>query len=210
MRIRVSFHSPSLWRSRGVGILCIAAGLLAVLAVAGAGWAMHADMNRWSVDLQALRAQRATHIEALDEKTQPEIKTELQAANQIIERLNTPWSMLFASLEGVYSENAILLGIEPDPIARSIRLTAESKDTASMLEFVRQLRAAKIFGDAYVVSHVVNQNDMQRPIRFSVASHWLDVVPEQTAAGQPAEEEEAAKDAVPTAQQVTKREGESS
>ena len=209
MHIKVSFHSPSSWRSTRAGISCLVAGLLAALSVAGTGWVMHEDMSRWKADLKALRNQGAADAVASDGRAQPEIGTELLAANQIIARLNTPWSALFLSLEEVYSDNSILLGVEPDPVARSIRLTGEAKDAASMLEFVRQLRAAKVFSDAYVISHAINQNDVQHPIRFSVASRWLDVASEQAAARKPSEDEgPATHDAARTVLHAEKPEGE--
>lgn len=210
MRIAISFHSPSLSYARRGGILCLVLGVVVAATTAALAWAVYADTNRWNADLQALTRQRATPVAALEENSTVEMKTELQAANQIIERLNTPWSALFESLETVYSENAILLALDPDPVSRSLRLTAESKDSSSMLEFVRQLRAAKVFADAYVVSHAINQSDMQRPIRFSVASHWLDAPPKPVHKNIPGESESAAPDTTATPQQVVKPEGDAS
>jgi hypothetical protein len=173
-QVIISFHRPSLWRQHWLGFLCLFLGLLMAAGTTWFGSRIYAQHVRWNTYLAALRNEGSTHRtnETIDDKEA--IKAQIQAANEVIGQLDTPWAELFSVLEGAYSDNATLLGADPDPVARSVRLSAEAKDMGSMLAFVRLLRQSKVLGDAYVISHAVNQQDAQRPIRFVVSSHWLD------------------------------------
>lgn len=175
-RIVINFHDAPVWQAHRLGIACLLLGTVLSGACAWYGWQAFSELSQWDAELAGLR-QASGSKPGQDIEEGREINTELESANQIVSRLNTPWADLFSALETVYSDDAVLLGAEPDPVGRQVRLTAEARNTDSMLEFVRQLRASKVLGDAYVVSHAINQQDMQRPIRFSVASHWLDLPP---------------------------------
>jgi Tfp pilus assembly protein PilN len=173
-RIVINFHDAPVWQARKLGLACLVLGTVLSGVCAWYGWQAFSELSRWNAELAGLRQVSVASASQSTEGNM-EINTELESANQIVSRLNTPWADLFAALETVHSDDAVLLGAEPDPVSRQIRLTGEARNTDSMLEFVRQLRASKVLGDAYVMSHAVNQQDMQRPIRFSVASHWLDL-----------------------------------
>ena len=178
-RIVINFHDAPVWQARRLGLACLLFGSALSGACAWYGWQAFSELSRWDAELAGLRqASGSKPVQGIEEGR--EINTELESANQIVSRLNTPWADLFSALETVYSDDAVLLGADLDPVGRQVRLTAESRNTDSMLEFVRQLRASKVLGDAYVVSHSINQQDMQRPIRFTVASHWLNLPPKPT------------------------------
>lgn len=174
-RVDINFYDPPFWQVRQLGIAILAVGILLSGVTAWYGLQAFSEHSRWDSEVASLRQEgKAKQVQVIDSS---QIALELKAANQIIVSLNTPWADLFSALETVYSEDAVLLGAEPDPVSRQVRLTAEARNTDSMLEYVRQLRASKILADAFVVSHVVNLQDMQRPVRFLVSSHWLDLPP---------------------------------
>jgi Tfp pilus assembly protein PilN len=53
-----------------------------------------------------------------------------------------------------------------------LRLLAESKDSAHMLGFMRQLRSEPFFVSAVLTSHQVNTQDPNKPLRFEVLVQW--------------------------------------
>jgi len=56
-----------------------------------------------------------------------------------------------------------------------LRLLAESKDSAHMLDFVRQLRSEPFFGSVVLTSHQINAQDPNRPLRFELNLRWTQI-----------------------------------
>ena len=125
------------------------------------------------------------------------LRAEMRFARRVIEQLDTPWHALFAAVETAYDDNVTLLGVEPEPERREVRLTAEAKDPKAMLAYVRQVRQSPVLKAAWLASHQVNQQDPLRPVRFTIHARWAaaeDLKPEQSAeadAGASSETQEA-------------------
>ena len=110
-----------------------------------------------------------------------------KAMNQALLALNRPWSALWDALERVSSAPGVQVAIlemrpdaasEQDPVAgQGLRLLAESKDSAHMLGFMRQLRAEPFFVSAVLTSHQVNAQDPNKPLRFEVNLRWTQAEP---------------------------------
>jgi hypothetical protein len=171
--VSINFYDAPVWQRYRLGLLLLAVGATMSGITAWHGWQAYAELVQWDAELATFR-QTSVGGETRQPERNALIGTELESANQIVARLNTPWAEFFSALEAVPSEDAVLLSVESEPDSRQVHLTAESRNTDSMLEFVRQLRASKVFTDAYVVSHAINEQDMHRPVRFSVTSHWPD------------------------------------
>lgn len=155
----------------GWTLLTIAAGFGALLAwhrfelvrEFEAGEAEHARLER------PLRS--AGHSLSADE--QALTRAEMRLARRVIEQLDAPWDALFAAVETAYDDNVTLLGVEPEPERREVRLLAESKDTQAMLAYVRQVRQSPVLKDAWLANHQVNLQDPLRPVRFSINARWV-------------------------------------
>lgn len=163
------------WR---IAILVLTAGL-----VAGGVWTqryveLHRDLAEWRDTLNRIDRHRAVDAQRQPAESAARLKTELRRANRVIEALSTPWPDLLKAAEAAYSERAILIGIEPDPERREVRLTAEAKDLPAMLEYVKALRQSPVLLDAALANHQINARDSQRPVRFMVTAHWFDAPPD--------------------------------
>jgi Tfp pilus assembly protein PilN len=75
-------------------------------------------------------------------------------------------------VEASVGDQVTLLGVEPDTEKRELRLIAEAKDLDAMLAYARRLQESALFSDAYVVSHQIQQQDPQKPVRFVVNAQW--------------------------------------
>lgn len=100
-------------------------------------------------------------------------RAEMRFARRVIEQLDAPWHVLFAAIESTYEEDVTLLGIEPEPERREVRLLLESKDTQAMLAYLRQLRASPVLREVWLVNHQINALDPLRPVRFSISARWM-------------------------------------
>jgi len=126
-------------------------------------------------ELERARMQRSdggtSHVSNTEEKVR--LRTEMRFARHVIEQLDTPWPTLFAAVETAYDDNVTLLGVEPEPERREVRLLAEAKDAEAMLAYVRQVRQSPVLRDAWLVNHQVNQQDPLHPVRFTINARWL-------------------------------------
>lgn len=170
--------APGTWSAgRIAGLL----GFVAALGiVAASGWdylQLRQQQETWQSDWQRLRRVDAQPRATSTPEERERLKAELRFANRIIEKLDAPWDTLFGAVESAFNEQVTLLAVEPDTERREVRLVAEAKDMAAMLDYVRQVRLSAALKDAYLVDHHINQQDPQRPVRFSVAAQWVAPLP---------------------------------
>jgi len=180
------------WARAGLALRTALAGALMTLA-AGLWWwmALHTErlqlqaalrdaapaVMQGTQDRAPLAAKGAQALDALQTK----------AMNQALLALNRPWSALWDALERVSSAPGVQVAIlemrpdaasDQDPNAgQGLRLLAESKDSAHMLGFMRQLRAEPFFVSAVLSSHQVNAQDPNKPLRFEVNLRWTQAAP---------------------------------
>lgn len=66
-------------------------------------------------------------------------------ARSVITRIGLPWNDLFKALDETQIEDVQLLAVEPDPEARTVRITAEARDIPAMLTYVARLESIAYF-----------------------------------------------------------------
>ena len=177
------------WWARA-GLVLRVALLSAVPALAAVLWwvmAIHTERQQLQAAL-ALTAPVAMPLARepavlTRQGTQAQDALQIKAMNQALQALNRPWSALWDAVERVSSAPGIqvaILEMRPDTAAsaqdtgttQGVRLLAESKDIAHMLGFMRQLRAEPFFVSAVLISHQVNAQDPNKPLRFEVVLQW--------------------------------------
>lgn len=97
---------------------------------------------------------------------------EFAVARETIQRLSMPWDNLFGALESAATDQVALLAIEPDPKAGTVAISAEGKDYAAALNYVRELGRARTLTQVHLVKHELQESDPQRPVAFSVSASW--------------------------------------
>lgn len=115
---------------------------------------------------------RSQASRALKSEDIARLKTEFRRANEVVDRLAAPWDALFKAVESAGSEDVALLGMQPDPEKRLVRIDAEAKDFSAMLEYVRRLDRQQALDSVHIVSHQINQQDPQKPVRFVAIASW--------------------------------------
>jgi Tfp pilus assembly protein PilN len=97
---------------------------------------------------------------------------EIALARETVQRLSTPWTRLFSALESAATDNVTLLSIEPDPKARTVVISGDSKDYLAALTYVLNLSRSSALSGVELVRHEVKQNDPRHPVAFSVSAAW--------------------------------------
>ena len=154
-------------RPRLAGLLVMAAAL----AVAGTLAHRYSETQQRLQRLQAsdslLRASpapRAVPRERLDEQ--------VKSAQAVVRQLALPWAELIDSLERSAMREVSVLHVQPDAQQRLMRVTAEARGEAQMLEYLRRVGAARSFAEVHLVSHQVREDDPLRPIQFSLQASF--------------------------------------
>jgi Tfp pilus assembly protein PilN len=92
--------------------------------------------------------------------------------NAAVLQLNLPWRALRDAVREATPAGVALLALEPDARRRSLRITAEAKDSDAMLDYVAALGRGGWFGAVHVARHEIDERHPQRPLRFQVDAAW--------------------------------------
>jgi hypothetical protein len=95
-----------------------------------------------------------------------------KAANQISRELQMPWAEMLAALEAIPAPDVALLGVEPSALRHVVRITAEAKNSAAMLDYLQALQGGRQFSDVWLTSHLVQAQTPGTPVRFIVQLKW--------------------------------------
>lgn len=178
------------WWSRAglalrAALLCAVLALVAVLCMVMVIHAERIQLQEALARTAPAPAQSEKARAALTGKgTQAQDAAQAKAMNQAVLALNRPWAAVWDALERVSSAPGVqvaILEMRPDASAsaqdvgvpQGLRLLAESKDSAHMLGFIRQLRTEQFFVSAALNSHQTNAQDPDKPLRFEVLVQWM-------------------------------------
>jgi len=159
---------------RRIGVVLLVLNIAAALVLAWAYVQDRQELDTWQSDWERLNRIASERRSTGTPEDRERLKHELRYANRVIDKLSLPWDAVFGAVEQAFDEQAILLRVEPDPERRQVRLSAEAKDTSAMLAYLRKVRETVVLSDAYLLSHQVNQQDPQHPVRFEIEAHWAD------------------------------------
>jgi len=94
------------------------------------------------------------------------------AVNAAVLQLNLPWRDLAGALSAATPDNVALLALDPDAKRRTVRISAEAKNSDDMLAYVARLQAEEWFSSVVLTRHEVMQQDPNRPLRFQISATW--------------------------------------
>ena len=97
---------------------------------------------------------------------------QVKNAEAVVRQLTLPWAAIIHTIEEAAADDVAILQLQPEAQQRLLRITAEARDQASMLEYVRRLAGAKTLFNVYLVNHRVQLDDPRRPIQFSVQARF--------------------------------------
>jgi Tfp pilus assembly protein PilN len=118
----------------------------------------------------ALAAPKAHDARGLDPR---QLRRE-RALRDATRGLSTPWADLFAALEAAPTGAVALLSIEPSVANRSVRLSAEARDSKAMLAYLAALQHDVRLSQVVLVSHQVQAQTPGTPLRFQIQALWVD------------------------------------
>ena len=97
---------------------------------------------------------------------------QVSAVNAAVLQLNLPWRDLAAALGDATPASIALLALEPDARRRTLRISAEAKNSDDMLAYVARMQEQNWFGEVALTRHEIAEQDPNRPLRFQLTARW--------------------------------------
>jgi len=169
-RIELDFHHGRAGARRAGGWALLVVGLLVVIALMGHFNKLRKEQQRIKTTLAQQAERQQASSARVDVK---ELEPQFQQAAAVIERIAFPWNRLFKVLESSAGEDVVLLSVHPDVAGGTVTLNAEARDWNAMLDYIRRLGEDKFFTDVHLVSHQIQANDPQQPVRFVLSCAWV-------------------------------------
>jgi len=160
-------------RNSWAGVVVLAMGLCATLFVI---WNYHEGSQKIAQQenlIESIRSEKASRMDPLPVVADSEqVTLETNQAKAIILELNLPWKELFSVVESYQKDDVAVLTIEPDSQKGLVRINAEAKSLDSMLAYLAYLQKTPLFRNVELVSHQVQEQDPQQPVRFMLQASW--------------------------------------
>jgi len=155
-------------------ILLISLGMGAYLV--NAYFDLQAEKKAWQAQRMKTRQGQRTANDPLNPEESRKLKPELNRANEVVQHLAVKWGDLFKALEFSAYQHVALLNIQPDAQKQLVIITAEATNFSDMLEYTKRLSEQRVFADVHVINHQIQEQDPQKPVRFTVMARWVDSV----------------------------------
>jgi hypothetical protein len=148
----------------GWGLLAVALAIAALLA----NGLRNAQTELAALEYRAAGLRAGEARAAADPQAARALREELQHARAVAQQLALPWGRLFQAVEGAANRQVALIALQPESAQGMVRITAEARDLAEALEFVRRLSETRQLRGVHLASHQIQTEDAQRPVRFVV------------------------------------------
>jgi Tfp pilus assembly protein PilN len=176
-RTRIDFAPRSLRRILFLTpprVFALAVVALSLCTVAAISVERYLEQQR---ELQALQAALAARSSAPVKKVAatpaPKLApAQAKAVNDAVMQLNLPWRDLHDAVHAATPANVALLSLEPDAKRRTLRISAEARNSDDMLAYVGKMQAQDWFSSVVLTRHEVAEQDPNRPIRFQISAQW--------------------------------------
>lgn len=168
----IDFGKPRRNWSRHMALIL---ALVALVISAFEGWTYfvyYREYKSWQFELENIQKRKIDDASKVEVIIDEELQAKLKNAAQLIDRIETPWEILFESMESVSEKKVALLSLVSDTERRELLVTAEAKDLDAMLSYVQQISTANGLTDVYLSSHQVNNQNPLHPILFTVIANW--------------------------------------
>lgn len=99
---------------------------------------------------------------------------EVKRANEVLRQLTLPWNELFEAVELAAGKEVALLVMEPNMEKHVVKINGEARSLEALLNYIMRLEEQDVFGPVYLQSHQVQQQDPDKPVRFSLLAVWVE------------------------------------
>lgn len=104
----------------------------------------------------------------------PLLLSEEKQAKEAQHALDMPWNSLFGALEQAQSVSSgvHLLSVQPNPAKGEVMLGGEAEDFATLMDYLKVLRAQPQFSDVVLVNQRLTDDENQTCLAFTLLAQW--------------------------------------
>jgi hypothetical protein len=171
--IRLDFMHPG-GRATRFGPLLLLVGVVAAVSALSYQREVGREIVLREARLAELRAMASRTLPALAEKESdtPEMRSEVQKANAVLQQLNVPWGDLFTTVESAEGADVALLAVQPDPRSRNVVIGGVARTLPAVFAYMDRLEHTKHLRDVVLSSHEVKIREPGQPIAFALSATW--------------------------------------
>lgn len=97
---------------------------------------------------------------------------DIAQANRVLRELGIPWGALFWAIEEAGGKDVTLLGLAPDAEKHVVKIAGEARNISAALAYLQRLQRVPALRDVHMQHHQVEEQDPDRPVRFTVFAAW--------------------------------------
>jgi len=136
-----------------------------------------AILIQWRLDeardrLTHLQSRLQRNFANKDRPFDSSLAKQAEALHGISQALSTPWLALLGEIEASTNKDVAVLSIQPEASSGAVTIALESRDLSSMLEFLKALNQRTTIRNAFLLSHQIQAQDAQKPIRARIIFEW--------------------------------------
>ena len=156
------------------GLLLLAAGVAAVVVTFVDYRGINRELSGLQIqaDMLDVRPNRKAFDRMLKTDDSQRSGDETRQIEQVLRQLETPWGPIFEAVESASGKEIALLGLQPDTQQRLLRISAEARTQGDMLGYVKRLGDSAALADVHLVSHQLQTQDPNQPLRFTVQAKF--------------------------------------
>lgn len=171
--LRLEYQPSPPFPLAGSVLFALAVGML---MLTGAYYLKLSDQTiSWETKLERMKSKGTAPVSAgriEDAASQADLALEVNAANAVLRQLTVPWDDFFGALESSGRGKVTLLALEPDVEKLQVKVVGETKNYEGVMSYITQLEGKPIFSSVYLLNHHVEQQDPDKPVRFSLVAAW--------------------------------------
>lgn len=154
------------------GVLLLLLALLLAQQMLGQYLGQNAEQAMLEGALEYHQVPRPSAAASPKTPDSPQLRREIQRANEVVEQISLPWDLLLATMEQAAGPDIALLAIQPNVQKASIKLSGEARNMDVLLAYIRRLEKQRGLQQAHLQSHQVQIEDPDKPIHFVVVANW--------------------------------------
>lgn len=110
--------------------------------------------------------------EIVEPDVAPISSAQLTQLTDDINLLTTPWNELLDAIEQSDMPDIALLSLDPSVKKQQVVLIGESKNLATILQYINKLTQQKTLSQVYLLKHKLNETSNEKPVSFSIIAKW--------------------------------------
>jgi len=156
------------------GLALLGLAIIALVLTGAYYLKVSSQTTAWESKFERIRGK--TGVSGLSDRSTEtgnlDLAQEVNNANAVLRQMSVPWNALFEAVESSAERKVTLLALEPDVEKQQVKITGETKDYKSLMNYLTKMQEYPIFGNVYLQNHHIQLQEPDQPVRFTLLATW--------------------------------------